>query len=108
MELVYCESVAHDGWLKEIACQKSLYRITDCLPGFPKATPVALDLERELAGSVDLVVYAARSLEEYVKALLPKVKLGGEFLERLLARLIEGASGEPADDDIAAVALTNN
>ena len=72
VDLVYCDSVAHVGWLKEIACQKSLYRITDCLPGFPKATPVALDLERELAGSVDLVVYAARSLEEYVKALLPK------------------------------------
>jgi hypothetical protein len=41
-------------------------------------------------------------------ALLPKVKPGGEFLERLLARLVESASGEPADDDIAAVALTKN
>jgi glycosyltransferase involved in cell wall biosynthesis len=72
VDVLYCDSVAHVGWLEEIACQKSLYRITDRLSGFSKATPVALDLERELAGSVDLVVYAARSLEEYVKRLLPK------------------------------------
>ena len=72
VDVLYCDSVAHAGWLKEIACQKSLYRINDRLSGFSKATPVALELERELAGSVDLVVYAARSLEDYVKRLLPK------------------------------------
>jgi glycosyltransferase involved in cell wall biosynthesis len=72
VDVLYCDSVAHVGWLKEIACQKSLYRITDRLSGFSKATPVALDLERELVRSVDLVVCAARSLEGYVKRMMPK------------------------------------
>ena len=72
VDLVYCDSVAHVGWLKEISRHQSFYRVTDCLAGFSKTTAVALDLEKELAGSVDLVVYAARSLEEYVKKLMPK------------------------------------
>ena len=72
VDLLYCDSVAHVGWIKDIVRRKSVYRVTDCLAGFQKTTPVALELEKELAGSVDLVVYAARSLEDYVKQLMPK------------------------------------
>lgn len=72
VDLLYCDSVAHVGWIKEIGRKQSFYRVTDCLAGFAKATPAALELERELARSVDLVVYAARSLEDYVKRLTPK------------------------------------
>ena len=48
-----------------------MYRIADALSGFKKTTPAILHLEQMLARSVDLVVYAARSLEAYVKALRP-------------------------------------
>ncbi|MDR4473469.1 MAG: hypothetical protein MRJ92_12770 [Nitrospira sp.] len=41
------------------------------LVGFAKTTPAIVQLERMVARSVDLVVYAAHSLEGYVKALRP-------------------------------------
>jgi glycosyltransferase involved in cell wall biosynthesis len=72
VDVLYCDSVVHQGWLKKVNCQKSVYRIADSLLGFRKTTAAALELEKELARSVDLVLYAARSLEGYVKKLLPK------------------------------------
>jgi Glycosyltransferase len=72
VDVLYCDSVVHQGWLKKISSERSIYRIADSLAGFSKTTAAALELEKELARSVDLVVYAARSLEEYVKRLLPK------------------------------------
>jgi DNA-binding response OmpR family regulator len=65
--------VVHQGWLKHIRAGKSVYRIADALSGFKKTTPAILHLEQMLARSVDLVVYAARSLEAYVKALRHKL-----------------------------------
>ncbi|MDL1889577.1 glycosyltransferase family 1 protein [Nitrospirales bacterium NOB] len=72
VDLLYCDSVAHVGWLDGIVRRKAFYRVTDCLAGFEKATPVALELERRLARSVDHVVYSARSLDGYVKTLEPR------------------------------------
>ncbi len=72
VDLLYCDSVVHQGWVKQVSAGKSVYRIADALSGFKKTTAVALELERELARSVDLVVYAATSLEGHVKSLLPK------------------------------------
>ena len=72
VDVLYCDSVVHQGWLKHIHSKRSVYRIADSLTGFSKTTPAALERERALARSVDLVVYAARSLEGYVKALQPK------------------------------------
>jgi hypothetical protein len=72
VDVLYCDSVVHHGWLKDIRAQKSVYRIADALPGFKKTTAATLQLERKLARSVDLVVYAARSLEAYVKNLGPR------------------------------------
>lgn len=71
VDVLYCDSVVHQGWLKHIRAGKSVYRIADALSGFKKTTPAILHLEQMLARSVDLVVYAARSLEAYVKALRP-------------------------------------
>jgi glycosyltransferase involved in cell wall biosynthesis len=72
VDVLYCDSVVHQGWLKHIGSSRSVYRIADALSGFGKTTPAVLALERALASSVDLVVYAARSLEASVKALKPK------------------------------------
>lgn len=72
VDLLYCDSVVHLGWLAQVPRQKSLYRVTDRISGFAKTTPAVLRLEQDLAREVDLVVYAARSLEGYVKALAPK------------------------------------
>lgn len=72
VDVLYCDSVVHQGWLKNIRAQKSVYRIADALSGFKKTTTATLQLEQTLARSVDLVVYAARSLEEYVKHLRPQ------------------------------------
>ena len=71
VDVLYCDSVVHEGWLKHIRAGKSVYRIADALSGFAKTTPAIVQLERMVARSVDLVVYAARSLETYVKALRP-------------------------------------
>lgn len=71
VDVLYCDSVVHQGWLKDIRAGKSVYRIADALSGFRKTTPAILQLERMLAPSVDLVVYTARNLEAYVKALRP-------------------------------------
>lgn len=72
VDVLYCDSVVHEGWLQHVRANRSVYRIADALTGFSKTTPAALERERALARSVDLVVYAARSLEAYVKALQPK------------------------------------
>ena len=72
VDVLYCDSVVHQGWLKNIRAQKSVYRIADALSGFKKTTAATLQLEQKVARSVDLVVYAARSLEGYVKNLRPK------------------------------------
>ena len=72
VDLLYCDSVIHQGWLHRIRSRKSLYRITDNISGFAKSTPAVLELEQALARQVDLVVYAARSLEEYVKVFAPR------------------------------------
>ncbi|CAE6801669.1 glycosyltransferase family protein [Nitrospira defluvii] len=71
VDVLYCDSVVHQGWLKHIRAGKSVYRIADALSGFAKTTPAIVQLERMVARSVDLVVYAAHSLEGYVKALRP-------------------------------------
>lgn len=72
VDLLYCDSVVHQGWLHAIGSRTSLYRITDNISGFSKSTPAVLKLEARLARQVDLVIYAARSLEEYVKAFAPR------------------------------------
>lgn len=72
VDLLYCDSVIHLGWLQTITSRKSLYRMTDNIAGFGKTTPAVLKLEQELARWVDLVVYAARNLENYVKECAPK------------------------------------
>ena len=72
VDLLYCDSVVHQGWLARINSKRSVYRIADALAGFSKTTPAILELEKSLARSVDLVLYAAKSLEGYVKALQPR------------------------------------
>lgn len=72
VDLLYCDSVVHLGWMQECEYRKCLYRVNDNLAGFAKSTPAVLALERDVARSVDLIVYTARSLEGRVKAMAPK------------------------------------
>jgi len=72
VDLLYCDSVIHQGWLHMIRSRRSFYRVTDNISGFAKSTQAVLALEKVLARQVDLVVYAARSLEDYVKAFGPR------------------------------------
>jgi glycosyltransferase involved in cell wall biosynthesis len=72
VDLLYVDSPLHAGWTKGIVRKKSAYRMADNLAGFQKATPAMHQIERELAQTVDVVVYAAGTLEPYVKSLGPR------------------------------------
>ena len=71
VDLLYCDSVVHLGWMRKIGHRKSLYRVNDNIAGFAKSAPAVLALERDVARWVDLVVYAARSLEDHIKRFVP-------------------------------------
>lgn len=61
--------------LKKIQHNKSVYRIADFNSGLPKSTPASRSAEKDIASSVDLVLYSARNLEDYVNSLNPKNSL---------------------------------
>src|SRR5574338_589243 len=53
VDLLYCDSVVHLGWMQEIGRLKSLYRVNDNIAGFAKCTPAVLALERDVVRCVD-------------------------------------------------------
>lgn len=72
VDLVYCDSPKHMSWMHRIHRARTVYRIADNMSGFARTTAAARATERLLAGSADLVIYTARTLESYVKALNPR------------------------------------
>jgi glycosyltransferase involved in cell wall biosynthesis len=72
VDLLYCDSVVHLGWMQQCDHRKSMYRVNDNLAGFAKSTPAVLALERDVARWANLIVYTARSLEGHVKDMAPK------------------------------------
>ena len=72
VDLIYFDGYVHAFWLDRIKYRKSVLRIADVNSGFPKYTKHSEKIERELAQSVDLVVYTAHNLSSYVSNLTPK------------------------------------
>lgn len=72
VDILYLDSPNHLYLLDCIKYKKSVFRIADKSSGFSKSTRVARDVEREIAGRVDVVLYTARSLEEHAMSLSPK------------------------------------
>jgi glycosyltransferase involved in cell wall biosynthesis len=100
VDLLYFDSVNQSFWLNHIAHRRSVFRLADSNAGFRKFTPSMKRLERELASSVDAVVYSAASLGAIVEQLRPKKSLhlpnGVDF-----EHFARPAPGIP--DDLAAI-----
>ena len=75
VDILYLDNPNHLYLLDCIKYKKSVFRIADNNSGFSKSTCAARDVEREIAGRVDVVLYTARSLEEHVMSLSPRKAL---------------------------------
>lgn len=71
-DLIYLDSSKQAFWLKTLDYKKSVFRIADNQSGFKQFTTEMKLHEREIASSVDLVVYTARTLERYVEEFQPR------------------------------------
>jgi glycosyltransferase involved in cell wall biosynthesis len=69
VDLLYFDSLNQNFWLDRVVRRRSVFRVADRHSGFRKVTPAMQRLERELATSVDAVVYAAGTLRRYVEDL---------------------------------------
>ena len=72
VDLLYCDSPKHYSWFGSVKRKKLVYRVSDNMQGFARATPVACEQEEELARLADLVVYSASTLEKYALSLRPR------------------------------------
>ncbi len=68
-DLIYFDSVMQRFWLDVFPHQRSVLRVGDLMTGFAGFTAEMHALQRELAASVDLVVYSAKTLEDHVAAM---------------------------------------
>ena len=71
-DLLYCDSAVPFSWLRDVPHHKAIYRIADRYSAFDKFSPALAESELDLAQWVDVVVYAAQTLEEHVKAMHPR------------------------------------
>lgn len=69
VDLLYLDAAVQRPWLDAVPHRRSVVRIADRLSAFPHQTAAMLRMEREMVSSVDLVAYAARSLEDHVLGL---------------------------------------
>jgi glycosyltransferase involved in cell wall biosynthesis len=72
VDLLYIDNVSQAFWVDAIPHRRSLLRIADRNMGLGRPPAAVGRIEHELARSVDLVVYAAESLEGYVREMRPK------------------------------------
>lgn len=72
VDLLVIDAVRQGYLLDAISHKTSVLRITDRLDAFPAATPGMIELERELIGRVDHVVYTAATLEAHVRSATPQ------------------------------------
>jgi len=75
VDLIYFDSISQAFWLNAVKHKKSVLRIADNNHGFGKFTSSLRWMEQWLAERVDLVVYTAKGLEEYVDNLNPQGKM---------------------------------
>ena len=71
-DLLYCDSAVPFSWLRDVPHRKAIYRIADHYSAFDKFSAALAESELDLAQWVDVVVYAAQTLEEHVKSLHPR------------------------------------
>jgi glycosyltransferase involved in cell wall biosynthesis len=69
VDLLYVDHAVQRPWLDAVPHRRSVARIADRLSALAHPAPAMLRMEREMASSVDLVAYAARSLENHVTGL---------------------------------------
>ena len=72
VDLLYFDSVVQGFWLQHLSAEATVLRIADRSSGFSTFGDVSAAAEANLARSVDAVVYSGRTLEPYVRGLLPK------------------------------------
>jgi len=75
IDLLFLQSSSQDFWFDKIKFQKSVLRIADKNSGLSRYSKKMASIEQELAQKVDLVIYTAKTLEEYVNKLNPKNSL---------------------------------
>jgi glycosyltransferase involved in cell wall biosynthesis len=69
VDLLYVDHPVQRPWLDFVTHRRSVARIADRLSAMAHQTRAMLRMEREMVSSVDLVAYAARSLEDHVLGL---------------------------------------
>lgn len=72
VDVLYLDSLIQAFWLDAVSWRRSVLRISDRTDGFRSCTAATRDLERELVRRVDLVVYTAANLAEYVGEMKPR------------------------------------
>lgn len=72
VDLLYFDNPTHMFWLNKIQSKRSIFRVADNNTDFVKNTKALEKLEIELIKTVDLVVYSAENLKEYVNNKGPK------------------------------------
>lgn len=72
VDLLYLDSLYQSFWLDHVQAGHSLFRVADFNQGFERATPAALEAERQLAQKVETVAYTAHGLEEPLRKMKPR------------------------------------
>lgn len=75
VDILYLNSSTHSILLDVISYDKSILRVADKNIGLNRFTSHMANYEREMAQKVDLVIYTAESLKEYIDELNPKASL---------------------------------
>jgi hypothetical protein len=74
VDILYFDSIYQSFLLNSINFRKSVFRIADKNSGFTRYGKNSESVEKLIAEKVDLVLYTAKSLEDYVKNLHPQKK----------------------------------
>jgi glycosyltransferase involved in cell wall biosynthesis len=72
VDILYFDNPNHFYLLDHIQHKQSVFRIADKSIGFSNSTRAARDMEKKVAGRVDMVLYTAQNLKEHVEILSPK------------------------------------
>ncbi|MBL1212330.1 MAG: glycosyltransferase [Ignavibacteriae bacterium] len=72
VDVLYFDSIYQSFLVNSINFRKSVFRLADNNSGFTRYGKNSMSVEKLLAGKVDLVLYTARNLKEYVNNLSPQ------------------------------------
>jgi len=87
VDLLFIGNANQAFCLDKIAYRKSVFRIADRNDGFKESAQGSREMEKYIASRVDLLIYSAANLEDYVNSLKPKEKLyvpNGVYLDNFL------------------------